>query len=123
MVHEGSVNSAAFSPDGKYVLSMDPENITRVWEAATGQEVARMTHVIDVTSVAFSPDGKYIVSGSINGRVTIWEYRAADLIADACSRVTRNLTGAEWKQYIGDVLPYQALCPDLPVKPELTFTP
>lgn len=122
MVHEGSVNSVAFSPDAKYVLSMDQHNV-RVWEALTGQEVARMTQAIDVKSAAFSPDGKHIALGRGDGTLTIWEYRSEDLIADACSRLTRNLTGAEWKQYIGDALPYQAICSKLPIQPEPTFTP
>jgi hypothetical protein len=38
--------------------------------------------------------------------------------APACSRLTRNLTRMEWHQYIGAALPYQAVCPDLPVEPE-----
>ena len=125
MIHDDRVNSVAFSPDGKYVVSVgcDEQKINtacristaRVWEAATGTEVARITHAKDVTSVAFSPDGKYIVSGSVDGEVTIREYRPEDLIADACSRVTRNLTVAEWKQYVGDALPYQAICENLPI--------
>jgi hypothetical protein len=31
--------------------------------------------------------------------------------------MTRNLTRAEWQQYIGDALPYQAVCPNLPIEP------
>ena len=58
------VNSVAFSPDGKYVVSGSGDSTARVWEAATGREVARMTHDDGVHSVAFSPDGKYVVSGS-----------------------------------------------------------
>ena len=123
IVHEGAVISVAFHPDGKYVLSMDQDTATRVWVAATGQEVARMTHTRGITSVALSPDGKYIVSGSVNGEVTLQQYRAGDLIADACSRVTRNLTGAEWKRYMGDGLPYQAVCPNLPIESDVTPTP
>jgi len=36
-----------------------------------------------------------------------------DLIPEVCSRVSRNLTPAEWKQYVGDE-PYQKTCPGLP---------
>ena len=44
MTHDGGVNSVAFSPDGKYVVSGSGDSTARVWEAATGKEVARMTH-------------------------------------------------------------------------------
>ena len=64
MTHDDIVMSVAFSPDGKYVVSGSWDDTARVWEAATGEEVARMTHDDAVYSVAFSPDGKYVVSGS-----------------------------------------------------------
>jgi hypothetical protein len=35
----------------------------------------------------------------------------------------RNLTRDEWKQYIGDALPYQAVCENLPLETETTATP
>ncbi|MBE0669191.1 MAG: hypothetical protein IH588_01265 [Anaerolineales bacterium] len=124
MTHEGDVSSVAFSLDGKYVVSGSADKTARVWEASTGKEIARMTHDGDVSSVVFSPDGKYVVSGS-SGDITIrvWIYRPEDLIAEACSRVTRNLTRAEWNQYIGDALPYQAVCPNLPIESESTPVP
>jgi WD40 repeat protein len=86
-----------------------------VWESTTGIEVARMSHDDNVRLVAFSPDGNYVLSGSDDKAARIWIWRPNDLIAEACSRVTRNLTRDEWEQYIGDALPYQAVCPNLPI--------
>jgi WD40 repeat protein len=154
-----AVDSVAFSPDGKYVLSRSNDNTAQIWEVATSKEIARITQDNNVSSLAFSPDGKYIVSGSEhtahlwetttgqeitritqNGAVTFaaftpdgkylvtmdgdrtivaWLYRPEDLIVDACSRVTRNLTPAEWEQYIGEALPYRAICSELPLEPEV----
>jgi WD40 repeat protein len=94
-----------------------------VWEASTGIEFARMTHNGVVNSIAFSPNGKYVVSGSDDGTARVWIYRPEDLIAEACSRVTRNLTRTEWKLYIGDALPYQAVCPNLPIEAEFMSAP
>jgi WD40 repeat protein len=76
-----------------------------------------------VNSVAFSSDGKYVVSGSDDGTARVWIYRPNDLISNTCLHVTRNLTRAEWQQYIGDALPYQAVCPNFPVEPEPTLSP
>jgi hypothetical protein len=45
-----------------------------------------------------------------------------DLIYDACERLTRNLTRAEWSQYLGEA-PYEAICPKLPIEPENLITP
>jgi uncharacterized delta-60 repeat protein len=132
MTHDDPVESVAFSPDGKYVVSGSWNDTARVWEAATGKEMARMTHDDSVTSgtsyddsvvsVAFSPDGKYVVSGS-NKESQMWLWQPKDLITQACLRITRNLTRAEWQLYIGDALPYQAVCPNLPIESEVTSTP
>ena len=83
MTHNNVVTSVAFNPDGKYVVSGACETLNenrtcaqgsaRVWEALTGQEVARMTHSGTVNSVAFSQDGNYVVSGSDDHTARVWE--------------------------------------------------
>jgi len=40
--------------------------------------------------------------------------RPQDLIDDACSRLTRNLTVGEWRQYVGAEIPYRKTCANLP---------
>jgi type II secretory pathway pseudopilin PulG len=85
--------------------------------------ITRMAHNGPVYCVAFSPDGKYVVSGSADKTTRIWLWQPNDLIANACKYLPRNLTHAEWNQYIGDALPYQAVCPNLPVEAEVIPTP
>ncbi len=122
MLHDDFVNFASFSPDGMYVVSAGGDGTARVWEALTGREIARMTYDDPVANATFSPDGKYVISAS-GGETQVWAYLPNDLIARACLRVTRNLTRAEWTQYIGNTLPYQAVCENLPIEPETTQTP
>jgi len=119
LTHDSMVLSVAFSPDGKYVVSGSQDHTARVWEAMTGQEIARMTHDSSSNIVVFSPDGKYVASGSGDGDVRVWVWQTKDLISHACARVTRNLTRAEWKKYIGDALPYEPVCSNLPIEPEI----
>ncbi len=123
VTHTGSVTVAVFSPDGKYVVSASDDHTARVWEADTGKEIARMVHDDSVNSVLFSPDGKYVASGSADTTVRVWLWQPKDLISMACAFLPRNLTRAEWKQYMGDLVSYQAICPALTIEPEPTATP
>jgi uncharacterized delta-60 repeat protein len=120
MLHDSNVRAVAFSPDGNYIASGSSDNTVRVWEwrAGTGKEITRMLHDDRLNSVAFSPDGKYVVSGAEDHIARIWLWRPEDLIEKACARVTRTLNRAEWKLYLGNVEPYQAVCPNLPLEPE-----
>ncbi len=128
MTHDGSVVAVAFSPDGQWVVSGSYDDTARVWEAASGREVARMTHDDDeVTAVAFSPGpacagppeaaaercGQWVVSASKDKTARVWLWQPEDMIAAVCARLPRNFTRAEWQQYLEDE-PYRATCPNLP---------
>jgi tRNA A-37 threonylcarbamoyl transferase component Bud32 len=72
--HAGPVNSVAFSPDGKRIVSGSQDRTLRVWDAETGKETLTLKgHTDPVNSAAFSPDGKRIVSGSADGTVKVWD--------------------------------------------------
>ena len=73
--HEGWVNSVAFSPDGKLIVSGSADATVRLWDAATGKHVGDPLtgHQRGVNSVAFSPDGQRIVSGGSDGSIRLWE--------------------------------------------------
>jgi WD40 repeat protein len=65
--HEYSVVfSGSFSPDGARIVTASADRTARVWDAATGDEVAVLPEACDfrVTSASFSPDGTRIVTAS-----------------------------------------------------------
>ncbi|WP_374212359.1 WD40 repeat domain-containing protein [Thiothrix subterranea] len=113
--HEEAVSAAVFSPDDKHIISASHENL-RLWDVATGQSIGKPWngHNKSVSAVAFSPDGKYVVSGDRGGTLRLWDADPESWAKKACSIVNRNFSLAEWQRFIGDALPYQKTCPDLP---------
>ena len=69
-----AVNSAAYSPDGKFIVTASEDQTARIWDAATGQEVRTLSgHTGAVNSAAYSPDGKFIVTASADQTARIWD--------------------------------------------------
>ena len=72
--HGGPVNCVAFSSDGQRVVSGGSDNVIRLWDSATGEELNLFKgHGEAVSSVAFSPDGLQILSGSYDDTVRLWD--------------------------------------------------
>ena len=84
--HSDSVNSVAFSPDGKTLASGGKDDTIKIWNLSTGRPTRTLTgHSDEVNSVAFSPDGKTLASGSGDDTIKIWNL--------STGRLTRTLTG------------------------------
>ena len=93
--HIGRILSLAFSPDGTLLVSGGGDNWERrthadgttsffsdgdspvdttakVWEVATGENIATLESPGMVRGTAFSPDGKCLATGANNKIVTLW---------------------------------------------------
>ena len=66
---------------------------------------------------AFSADGRWLASAA-GLEARLWPLRAEDLVAEACVRVPRNLSCAEWRDARGEA-PYVKACTTRPDPPDL----
>jgi WD40 repeat protein/tetratricopeptide (TPR) repeat protein len=95
MGHPGWLNQAAFSPDGKRVLTAGARAATaglargeaQVWDAETGQPVGgRLEHPFEVVAAAWSPDGRRVVTAAgqaLHGRgeARVWDADTGEAVA------------------------------------------
>ena len=98
--HDGMVFSAAYSADGKRIVTGGRDNAAKVWDANTGQELLTLKgHEGYVLSAVYSPDGKRIATAGMDGIVQIYTTDMDELLQIAESRVTRQLTAEEKEKY------------------------
>ncbi|MGD8404433.1 MAG: TIR domain-containing protein, partial [Anaerolineales bacterium] len=84
--HAGSVESVAFSPDGKTLASGSGDSTIRLWSVESGEEIAILSgHEGSVNSVAFSPDGKTLASGSGDLTIRLWDVESRQQIGEVLS--------------------------------------
>ena len=89
--HTGTVFWAAYSPDGKTIVTGGQDQTARVWDAATGEQLRQLTgHTGYVRSAAYSPDGKTVVTGSRDRTARIWVVSLDDLLTKAQRLIQRD---------------------------------
>ena len=113
--HFGTVQSARFSPDGRWVVSAGPRT-AGLWDARTGEFFAP-TGLADpfirgplrgpVATALFMPDGRRIVTGSGDGTVRTYlctvcagTEELSRLAGTRLAQIARGLTDAERLRYL-----------------------
>ncbi len=90
--HESWINSAAFSPNSKLIVTASNDGTTRVWEATTGKtvkELAAEGNALFVTNASFDNSGSLILTRSDDGIA-----RVRDVVTGGVLNVYRHKNDA-----------------------------
>lgn len=92
--HNEEVIYAAFSTDGKRLISANCDSMCKIWDASP-QAYALVdqhrAHKEPVFCIKISPDGKLGITGSYDGAICVW-----DLASGACKKQLKSHSGAVW---------------------------
>lgn len=132
--HEWQIRFAAFSPNGRWLLTVTAEasidaadtaatalvgSTVRVWEVPAGRKLTEVSLAHDggIQQIALSPEGGWLATMSrtpTGRRVLLWPLWPELLRSEACKRLTRNLSKSEWETFVQGQ-PQRGTCSNLPV--------
>ena len=71
--HEGDIDAAEFSPDGKRILTASRDETARIWDFE-GRLLVSLPHESRLMSAVFSPDGRYILTTAFRSHIAyLWD--------------------------------------------------
>ncbi len=107
-----AITSLAFDPTGRrFATAGSGDGTIKVWFTAGLQQEAKLASDPGATSAAaFEPGGKALVGVDDQGGAFAWPTSLTAWQQDACALAGRNLTRAEWTQFVAGP-PYTSVCP------------
>jgi WD40 repeat protein len=71
--HAGTLWAAAFAPDVALLVTASDDGTARLWDAASGAELAVLRHDGLVNQVVFAPDGRRLLTASTDNSARLWD--------------------------------------------------
>lgn len=111
--HRSQISAMAISPDSRWLVTGSEDKTARLWDLSAkdpaSSAIVLRGHKDPLTALVISPDSGWLVTVSWDGTARLWDLRLDRLVDLACRTAGRNLTKAEWEQYLGSQ-PYQRTC-------------
>jgi WD40 repeat protein len=109
--NNGGVDSLDFDPSGRTLVTSADDGKLRLWDVGTRALIgAPLPGSTTGGSAHFFPDGKHVLGVFSSGTGIVWNVDPAAWEAKACSVARRNLSRAEWREFLGG-RSYRRVCP------------
>lgn len=88
----------------------------RLWQMDSSTSLAKLkTGESGASWMQWSPDGRYVAFSTQSIGIELYRTQGQDLIDLACRAAVRNMSEAEWQEYIGNQRPYNVTCAGKPI--------
>jgi len=118
LAHETNtaVNALAFGNNGHWLATGGSDKHAKIWEGdgKSNEPLLTFNHEAFVWAIAFNPEASLLASAGEDKTIRLWLTNTDTLAQLVCQNVKRNLTIAEWREFIGSDIPYERTCPNLP---------
>lgn len=119
LTQEDGVAFLQYSADGRHLMTVSGKGSVHIFHADSGREFASVLEDSALEAALLTPNSQHVVSARENrgdGKVSfsLYAWWAEDLVAQACARLSRNLSQDEWHKYVGEQEPYLKTCVALP---------
>ena len=123
--HTSAIEEIKYNHAGNFMATASKDYSIRLWNVKQLNQAPTLLSEHDwVWSVAFSPDDEQLMAGihsvqeTVVGKVdqTIHAYptKIKTMSGLLCGYASRNMNAEEWDSYVGEDLPYEKTCPNLP---------
>ena len=123
--HTSAIEEIKYNHAGNFMATASKDYSIRLWNVKQLNQAPTLLSEHDwVWSVAFSPDDEQLMAGihsvqeTVVGKVdqTIHAYptKIKTMSGLLCGYANRNMNAEEWNSYVGEDLPYEKTCPNLP---------
>ena len=106
------LQDVAVSADGHTIAAVSRDGALRLWDRASRRPIGPpMSAHRDLTpTITYLADGS-MLTGGFDADIIAWDLKPADWVARACQLAGRDLTQAEWQEYLPNQ-PYRRTCTD-----------
>ena len=109
--HDDVVHTAAFSPDGRTLLTSSADATDRLWDVTDPGRpapLAVLSHPGAPGSAQFAAGGRALVTAA-DHRIRVWDTDVEAAARRVCALAGAPITPAEWARYFGRD-PYRPPC-------------